>query len=192
MRLPSFKMEIKASSYSIMVKANQSVVNGICSCMTLDPSPSYDRGRGSSDMGSSSGRGHCVVFLGKTLYPRSASLHSGVLMGTGEFNAGGQPCDGLASHPGGAQILLVDSCYWCHLARMQTSPFFFYPIECNTLFVIMKPLNRSKSHGLCTSCIVFTCVPIMKHVSRLKVSLSTKRWKMHPAGFKYRDTAIQR
>ena len=23
-------------------------------------------------------------------------------MGTGEFNAGGQPCDGLASHPGAA------------------------------------------------------------------------------------------
>ena len=37
------------------------------------------------------GRGHCVVFLGKTLYSHSASLHPGVLMGTGEFNAGGNP-----------------------------------------------------------------------------------------------------
>ena len=35
--------------------------------------------------------GHCVVFLGKTLYSHSASLHPGVQMGTGEFNAGGNP-----------------------------------------------------------------------------------------------------
>ena len=32
-------------------------------------------------------------------------------MGTGEFTAGGWPCDGLASHPGGVEILLVASCY---------------------------------------------------------------------------------
>ena len=44
---------------------------------------------GSSGPGSSPGRGHCVVFLGKTLYSHSASLHPGVQMGTGEFNAGG-------------------------------------------------------------------------------------------------------
>ena len=31
-----------------------------------------------SGPGSSPGRGHCVVFLGKTLYSHSASLHSGV------------------------------------------------------------------------------------------------------------------
>ena len=55
---------------------------------------------GSSGLGSSPGRGHCVVFLGKTLFSHSASLHPGVQMGTGEFNAGGQPCDGLASHRG--------------------------------------------------------------------------------------------
>ena len=41
--------------------------------------------------GSSPGRGHCVVFLGKTLDFHSASLHPGVQMGTGEFNAGGSP-----------------------------------------------------------------------------------------------------
>ena len=29
---------------------------------------------GVSGLGSSLGRGHCVVFLGKTLYPHSASL----------------------------------------------------------------------------------------------------------------------
>ena len=32
----------------------------------------------------------CYV-LGKTLYSHIASLHSGVQMGTGEFNAGGNP-----------------------------------------------------------------------------------------------------
>ena len=43
---------------------------------------------GASDLGSNSGRGHCVVFLGKTLYSHGASLHPGVLMGTDEFKAG--------------------------------------------------------------------------------------------------------
>jgi len=33
---------------------------------------------GSSGPGSSPGRGHCVVFLGKTLYSHNASLHPGV------------------------------------------------------------------------------------------------------------------
>ena len=40
--------------------------------------------------GSSPGQGHCVVFLGKTLYPDSASLHPGVQMGTSKC-AGGNP-----------------------------------------------------------------------------------------------------
>ena len=40
--------------------------------------------------GSSPGQGHCVVFLGKTLYSHSASLHPGVQMGTSKF-AGGNP-----------------------------------------------------------------------------------------------------
>ena len=40
---------------------------------------------GVSRPGSSPDRGHCVVFLGKTLYSHSASLHPGVKMGTGEF-----------------------------------------------------------------------------------------------------------
>ena len=34
---------------------------------------------GSSGPGSSPGRDHCVVFLGKTLYSHSASLHPGVV-----------------------------------------------------------------------------------------------------------------
>ena len=33
---------------------------------------------GASGPGSSPGRGHCVVFLGKTLYSHSASLHPGL------------------------------------------------------------------------------------------------------------------
>ena len=46
---------------------------------------------GASGLGSSPGQGHCVVFLGKTLYSHGASLHPGVKMGTGEFNAVGNP-----------------------------------------------------------------------------------------------------
>ena len=45
---------------------------------------------GSSGPGSRPGRGHCVVFLGKTLYSHSASLHPGVQMGTSKY-AGGNP-----------------------------------------------------------------------------------------------------
>ena len=45
---------------------------------------------GSGGPGSSPGRGPCVVFLGKTLYSYSASLHPGVQMGTSKY-AGGNP-----------------------------------------------------------------------------------------------------
>ena len=66
---------------------------------------------GASGPGSGPGRGHCVVFLGKTLYSHYASLHPGVYMGTGKFNAGGNPV--MDWHPiqGGVEILLVASCY---------------------------------------------------------------------------------
>ena len=67
-----------------------------------------------------------VVFLGKTLYSRSASLHPG----NGDIYAGGSPSsDGLASHPGGSRnthsrFMLQKpekSCgLMAHLARMQT------------------------------------------------------------------------
>ena len=43
-----------------------------------------------SRSGSSPGRGHCVVFLGNTLYSDSASLHPGVQMGTSKY-AGDNP-----------------------------------------------------------------------------------------------------
>ena len=44
----------------------------------------------SGGAGLSPGWGHCVVFLGKTLYSHSASLHPGVQMGTSKC-AGGNP-----------------------------------------------------------------------------------------------------
>ena len=42
--------------------------------------------RSTQDLDSGSGRGLCVVF--QTLYSLSTSLHPGVQMGAGEFNAG--------------------------------------------------------------------------------------------------------
>ena len=44
-----------------------------------------------SGPGSSPGRGHCVVFLGKTLYSRSASLSCGKIMDMDKLNAGVNP-----------------------------------------------------------------------------------------------------
>ena len=44
-------------------------------------------------LGSSPGRGHCDVFLGKTLYSHIASLHPGVQMGISKY-AGGNPAMG--------------------------------------------------------------------------------------------------
>ena len=46
---------------------------------------------GASGPGSSPNRGHCDVFLGKTLYSHGVFLHADVKMSTGEFNAGGNP-----------------------------------------------------------------------------------------------------
>ena len=66
---------------------------------------------GSSGLGLSPGREHCVVFLGKTPYSHSVSLHPGVSMGTSNLNAGGNPT--MDQHPiqGGVEILLAVSCY---------------------------------------------------------------------------------
>ena len=44
-----------------------------------------------SGLGLSPGQGQCVVFLGKTLYSHSSSLHPSVQMGTAQFNVGGNP-----------------------------------------------------------------------------------------------------
>ena len=64
---------------------------------------------GSSGQGLSPGRGHCVVFLGKTLYSHSAFLHPGVQMGTRKY-AGSNPA--MDYHPiqGEVAILLAASC----------------------------------------------------------------------------------
>ena len=45
----------------------------------------------SSGPGSNPGRGHSVMFLVKTLYTLSASLHPCVQMDTDRLNAGGSP-----------------------------------------------------------------------------------------------------
>ena len=64
-----------------------------------------------SRSGSSPGWGHCVVFLGKTLYSHIVSLHPGVEMGTSEFNAGVTLQWTSIPSRGGVEILLVASCY---------------------------------------------------------------------------------
>ena len=64
---------------------------------------------GSGGLGLSPGCGHCVVFLGKTLYSLSASLHPGVQMGTNKCARGNPAMDW---HPiqGGVAALLAASC----------------------------------------------------------------------------------
>ena len=44
----------------------------------FDIKATFNQDSGSSGPGSHPGRGHCVVFLGKTLYSHGASLHPGV------------------------------------------------------------------------------------------------------------------
>jgi len=46
---------------------------------------------GPSAPGLSPGKGHCILFLGKSLYSPSASLHPCVQISTSKFNAGGNP-----------------------------------------------------------------------------------------------------
>ena len=43
--------------------------------------------------GSSPGRGHCVVFLGRTLYSHNASLHPSVQTGTSKCAGGNSAMD---------------------------------------------------------------------------------------------------
>ena len=70
-------------------------------------------------------------FLGQErLLSYSSFLHPGVLMGTSEFNAGGEACHGLAFHPGRSeypQSLYVtetgiNSGLMGHLVHIQTLP----------------------------------------------------------------------
>ena len=48
---------------------------------------------GSSGLGLSPGWSHCVVFLDKTLYSYSASLHPGVQMSTSKYAEGNPAMD---------------------------------------------------------------------------------------------------
>ena len=71
---------------------------------------------GASGLGSSPDRGHCVMFLGKTLYSHSASLHPGVNQLPANCwgnltNCREVTCDGLASRPGEVENFLAASCY---------------------------------------------------------------------------------
>ena len=79
----------------------------------------YSRGRhgglvvsaldsGSRGPGSSPGRGHRVLFLGKTLYSQCLSPLRSI---NGYQQTVRETFDGLASHPGGVATLLVASCY---------------------------------------------------------------------------------
>ena len=55
--------------------------------------------------GLSPGWENCVMFFSKTLYSHSnlSPPRCIKLMGTCNFTAGGVPCNGLASHPGGSR-----------------------------------------------------------------------------------------
>ena len=46
---------------------------------------------GSRGPGSIPNLGHCVMFMGKTLYSHGASLHPDLQMSNDKFNAGGNP-----------------------------------------------------------------------------------------------------
>jgi len=56
-------------------------------------------------------KAHGVVFLGRTLYSHSTTLHPGVRIGTSDLNAGGSPVMDLQPIQGRVQILLVPPCY---------------------------------------------------------------------------------
>ena len=93
-----------------------------------------------SSPGSSPGRGHWVVFLGKTLNSQCLSPPRCIngyqqIVGGNLTNCAEVTCDGLASRPGEVDILLVASCYrnrdklrqlWASLGSKVQSPCLFY------------------------------------------------------------------
>ena len=118
---------------------------------------------GSSSLGSSSGWGHCVVFLGKRLNFHSASPHPGVQMGTGKLDAGVNTA--IDVHPiqveGDVEILsslsmLRKPGYFSslisrrHLTRMQTSP-----------STDIKETYKSWQNYMSTACTIRLSYPIM-------------------------------
>ena len=64
-------------------------------------------------LGWSPGRGHRVAFLGKTFdsYVQCLSPPRPANCWGNPTNCGGVTCDGLASRPGGVEILLAASCH---------------------------------------------------------------------------------
>lgn len=62
---------------------------------------------GSSVPGSSPGREHRIVFLGKTRYCHNSFLRPGVKMGTSELTAGGNASTDQHSFQGGVEVLLL-------------------------------------------------------------------------------------
>ena len=97
--------------YSILIFANKALYGGRRGGLMVSALDS-----GVSSPGSSPGWGRGVVFLGKTLYSHSTSLHQvykqvwascwGNLTNCGEGT-----CHELASHPGEVEVLLVASCF---------------------------------------------------------------------------------
>ena len=71
---------------------------------------------GASGPGSNPGQGHCVVFLGKTLYSHGASPPRCIngyrqIVGGNLTNDGDVTWVGVASHSGEVETLLAASCY---------------------------------------------------------------------------------
>ena len=109
----------------------------------------------SCSLGTSPVQGHCVVFLGQTLYSHSASLHPGVEMGPGKFTGWGLACNGPPSHPGGSRntpsrfILLkpeISTGLIGHLACMQTLSFFL--INQGALSKCLAPVVRKVDNAI--------------------------------------------
>ena len=95
----------------------------------------------SSGPGSSYGWGHCDVFLGKMLNSHSASLCSGVYMGTSKLNAGSNPVMDQHLIQGRVQTILVASCY----RNMRfTIPYLPMGQENGKLLVWLQYLQRSQ------------------------------------------------
>ena len=89
---------------------------------------------GASGLGSGPGRGHCVVFLGKTFYSHSASLSTQVYKWVlANLMLGGNPAMDRHSIQGGVEKLLAMEAMETRisfslmglLARMQRFFFFF-------------------------------------------------------------------
>ena len=92
-------------------------------------------------LGLSPGWGHCVVFLGKTLYSHSASLPPGVQMGTSKC-AGGNPATSIPSR-GGSN---TPSHFMLRKLEISTCPMgYLGPYKGFTYYCISKTVSFSLS-----------------------------------------------